>query len=211
MTKRIRPTIDTSRRRRRRLFTPKNLLKAPVLLAVLIAALLAASPVAAVNITFENCLTEGKQASDDLQWVPLWADASVHKTGKLWRVIYTVFGDVTGQQDKSHPLPAPDNEYWRDNDIKNGKIADTTDGKFGTTVLGRFDSLTYELANDTVSFCREALLGNFSCPLAPRFRKLTSYVSLLAIHARIDLLLIHCWQKRFESIRFPFVQLHPRF
>lgn len=163
-----------------------------MLLAVLIAALLVASPVAAVNITFENCLTEGKQESNDLQWVPLWADASVHKTGKLWRVIYTVFGDVKGAQDNNQDIPFkdPQNEYWRDNDKKDGKIAETTDGRYGTTVLGKFDSLTYEAANDTTSFCRDALQRNFSCPLSPRFRTLSPYVFPSAINAPIDLLLI---------------------
>lgn len=222
MTKRIRPTIHTSRRRRRGVFTPTDLLKAPLLLAVFIVALLVASPVGAVNISFDNCLSEAKQDSKDLLFVPLWADASVKKIGKTWRVLYTLFGDVHGAQDDNPKIPFndPTNEYWRDNDKKDGKIAETTDGKYGTTLLARFDSLTYELSNSTVNFCRQALPSNFSCPLSPRFKTLTPYVPPPRPHASVDFLLIESWigtaQIVSSSLRStilttlpPLIHLHP--
>jgi hypothetical protein len=135
-------------------------------------------PTTAVEIEFENCLSNDVQNNDangglQLQFVPLFFDAVFNTTDPSHTLALRVWGNVTGTGPviRQSPLPPPNNGYWDSNATdRGGKIIDvpSPDGNnVHTTLASSIDVLTYQNAQDFKPFCDN--LTNGSCPLAPNF------------------------------------------
>ncbi|KAL2072520.1 hypothetical protein VTL71DRAFT_11863 [Oculimacula yallundae] len=147
------------------------------LLLVLIASLWIV-PVSAVLVGFQNCLSDAVQnnAPLQLQFVPLFVDASFNTTDPNHQLLITVWGNVTGSTAGKIPrllLPgANDTEYWNSNlTVNGGKIADSpfplAEVPKLTTLSNKVNVLTYEPWSQDLQFCN--VLINGSCPFGPRF------------------------------------------
>ncbi|CZT01513.1 hypothetical protein WAI453_006953 [Rhynchosporium graminicola] len=148
----------------------------PILL-ILIASLWI-SPVSAVLVEFQNCLSDAAQKNlpMQLQFVPLFVDASFNTTDPNHPLEITVWGNITGSTVGKAPrliLPgANDTEYWSGNStINGGKIMDSPFPLANvpklTTLSNKVNVLTYEPFSEDLQFCN--VLINGSCPLGPRF------------------------------------------
>lgn len=142
------------------------------LVAVILFALLAPTPVAAVRIPFTNCLPDSYQLNEPslLQWVPLYADAVFDDKDGEHNLLVTVWGNVTGSTNKAD-LPAPGDPYWQDDDSKEGKIDRTPEqgqDRKATTLYRKVNVLTFEPWSEVIDFCSEGLT-NYTCPLSPVF------------------------------------------
>ncbi|KEY65656.1 hypothetical protein S7711_08730 [Stachybotrys chartarum IBT 7711] len=139
----------------------------------LVAALVAAAPASAVIIPFQNCLSESFRTNDPpfVQWVPIRAEAVFGHDDTRHSLRVTVWGNVTGAQNRGR-LPPPDDPYWTNDDQFNGKIVRTADpdreDARATTLFRRVNVLTYQPWDEAVDFCVDGLV-NASCPLAPVF------------------------------------------
>jgi hypothetical protein len=135
-------------------------------------------PATAVEIEFENCLSNDVQNNDDngglqLQFVPLFFDAVFNTTDPSHNLSIRVWGNVTGTGPtvKQSPLPPPNSSYWDTNATDSGgKIIDVPSPDSNnkrTTLASTIDVLTYNNAQDFSPFCDK--LTNGSCPLSPNF------------------------------------------
>jgi hypothetical protein len=172
-----------------KMMTPKPLPRrrehrlSPVALAV--TAVLAITPVVeAVRIPFQNCLGQSYRLHEpyNLQWVPLFADASFTSEDNKHNLLVTVWGNVTGRQDTTQEVPGPDSPYWQDPEEINGKIIRIPDPNrlprpLATTLFRKVNVLSYQPYKDLVDFCAQGLIdglpngqANGSCPLGPEYR-----------------------------------------
>jgi hypothetical protein len=132
-------------------------------------------PVSAVFIEFSNCLSEAVQNNSplQLQFVPLFLDATFNTTDPSNGLHVTVWGNVTGSgTDQRYILPPPNNSYWITNQTNlGGKILDEPEPDSNapklTTLSNKVDVLTYEAWSQSFDFCDSLI--NASCPLGPRF------------------------------------------
>lgn len=174
---RWRPRISTSS------FRPTNLLIASLLL------ILAISPASAVQIKFQNCLSDSYRLNNPkpLQWEPLFADAVFDTKNPSHKLQVVVWGNVTGSQNQG-TLPPPDDPYWEDPEKTNGKIVQVPnmEGARRTTLLRTVNFLTYEPFRQNVDFCVDAL-GNGQCPLAPIFSLDGKYVASFCCRFKVKL------------------------
>ncbi|KAG9238349.1 hypothetical protein BJ875DRAFT_437573 [Amylocarpus encephaloides] len=132
-------------------------------------------PASAVEIPFDNCLTDSIQNNMplQLQLVPLFVDAVFNTTDPSHPLTVQVWVNVTGSGPavKIVDLPAwNDTGYWESNRTNfGGKILDIPEpGEANkiTTLFEKVDVLSYEPWHNSRSFCGS--LVNGSCPLAPR-------------------------------------------
>ena len=138
-----------------------------ICLTILVSSLV--SPVQAVLINFENCLSTAYQNNIPraLQFTPYFVDASFQTldTARVFKA--TVYGNVSGSYTEV-PLPPANNSAWTNPNITFGKIEDSpAPGTYYTTLFNEINVLTYKPWNENVRFCGK--LVNASCPLAPRF------------------------------------------
>jgi hypothetical protein len=130
-------------------------------------------PVAAVAVSFENCLSESyiNNEPTPLQWKPRFVDASFDLTDPKHTLRVTMWGNVTGSFTKV-TLPAPGSPDWADPSKTDGKIMGEPDPNGSdpkiTTLKSKVDVLTYEPWTENTDFCTTSL-ANASCPLAPVF------------------------------------------
>jgi hypothetical protein len=135
-------------------------------------------PAIAVEIEFENCLSNDVQNNQDngglqLQFVPLFFDATFNTTDPSHTLALRVWGNVTGTGPvvKQSPLPPANSSYWKSNSTDSGgKIIDVPSpdtNNVHTTLSSSIDVLTYQNAQDFSKFCDG--ITNGSCPLAPNF------------------------------------------
>ena len=135
-------------------------------------------PASAVELEFENCLSNDVQNNEEngglqLQFVPLFFDAVFNTTDPAHTLALRVWGNVTGSGPviRQSPLPSPNSTYWESNSTESGgKIIDVPfpeGNNVHTTLASSIDVLTYNNAENFTPFCEE--LTNASCPLAPRF------------------------------------------
>ncbi|KAL7788646.1 hypothetical protein V8C37DRAFT_404350 [Trichoderma ceciliae] len=142
----------------------------PALLALLLLVLAVATPAAAVQLEFDNCLPDSYRLNKPplLQWVPLYVDAVFDTKTPNNNLQVIVWGNVTGSQTLG-ALPPPNDPYWTDPSQTNGKIDETPySDTLATTLIRRVNVLTYEPLNDRSNFCSDSLV-NGTCPLAPTF------------------------------------------
>ncbi|PTB78103.1 hypothetical protein M440DRAFT_1420269 [Trichoderma longibrachiatum ATCC 18648] len=140
------------------------------LVLTLLALVLVATPAAAVQFEFDNCLPDSYRLHKPplLQWEPLYVDAVFDTKTPNHNLQVIVWGNVTGSQNLS-PLPPPNDPYWTNPDDTNGKIEQTPySDTLATTLVSRVNVLTYEPWNDRSDFCAASLV-NGTCPLAPTF------------------------------------------
>jgi hypothetical protein len=135
-------------------------------------------PTTAVEIEFENCLSNDVQNNQangglQLQFVPLFFDAVFNTTDPSHTLALRVWGNVTGTGPvvRQSPLPPPNSGYWDSNSTDSGgKIIDVPSpdtNNIHTTLASSIDVLTYQNAQDFTPFCDNLING--SCPLAPNF------------------------------------------
>ncbi len=135
-------------------------------------------PASAVLVEFQNCLSEAAQNNLplELQFIPLFVDATFNNTDRNHQLVVTVWGNVTGSTVGSASrlvLPDANNtEYWNGNSTSNGgKIVDSPFPEAAepklTTLSNKVNILTYEPWNQDLDFCNSLI--NASCPLGPRF------------------------------------------
>ncbi|CAG8954383.1 hypothetical protein HYFRA_00006010 [Hymenoscyphus fraxineus] len=142
-------------------------------------------PTAAIDIQFENCLSDSAQKDEplQLQLMPLFMDAVFDTENENHTLFVRVWVNVTGSGPERRivpqDLPPWDDGYWTDlNDTgRGGKIIDepnpelrATNESKATTLFNKVNVLTYEpwSNNGGERFCD--VLVNGSCPLAPRQR-----------------------------------------
>ena len=151
---------------------PRRSSPAPWLVFLL--ALLFAQTARAVFIDFENCLPTSYRLADPLplQWVPLRADARLDTSSENYRLVMTVWGNVTGSRNLGVELPPPGDPAWEDPKKTDGKILDVPDRNGErpslTTLVARVDFLSYQAYREREDFCNNKLT-NDTCPLAPVF------------------------------------------
>ncbi|KAH7326604.1 hypothetical protein B0I35DRAFT_347345 [Stachybotrys elegans] len=144
-----------------------------IIIRVLFLAFLAVSPVSAVRVPFHNCLAESYRTNNPtpLQWVPLHAEAVFSHERDTHNLLITIWGNVTGQQNRGE-LPPSSDPYWQNNDEINGKIVQTANpnevNNRATTLFRRVNVLTYQPFRQAVDFCVRGL-ENGECPLGPVF------------------------------------------
>lgn len=163
-----------SRRRSPNAWHVQRLSRPPTLLAtILLLAILAITPVAAVRIPFSNCLDDSYRLGDPrpLQWEPLYADAIFDTQGEKNNLQVTVWGNVTGSFSQK-ALPPPEDPYWRNDEESAGKIIQTPEPEKekpkATTLYRRITVLSFEVWNEVVDFCVDGLVDGV-CPLGPVF------------------------------------------
>ncbi|KAI1420687.1 integral membrane protein [Xylaria sp. FL1777] len=136
--------------------------------------------VSAVNISFENCLSNTYISTNleiprdqvQLQFVPLIADAVFEANGENHNLLVTIWGNVTGRVGDA-TLPPPGDPEWDDPEgALGGKIQNTIEHGLSvynaTTLHSTVDVLTYRPYSDDAYFC-ESLLHGSMCPLGPVF------------------------------------------
>ncbi|KAI1824456.1 integral membrane protein [Xylaria intraflava] len=139
---------------------------------------------AAVQVPFDNCLSENYIVSNDriptneiqLQFVPLVADAVFDAGGdQNHNLLFRVWGNVTGRVGNA-VLPPPGDPAWNDPSSQaalNGKIQNTIEQGLSTynatTLHSTVDVLTYRPYTNDAYFCQSLLNG--SCPLGPFFNE----------------------------------------
>lgn len=134
---------------------------------------LAVIPAAAVEISFQNCLTESYRDNDPprLQWVPEHVEAVFDTTTDKHNLQVIVWGNVTGSMNRFTPPPAGD-PYWNNDDEEEGKIVETPEPDaqrvVATTLLRQVEVVTYRPYRDVVNFCTEGVVDD-SCPVGPVF------------------------------------------
>jgi hypothetical protein len=144
---------------------------APGLAYSLIALLLCllATPINAVFINFENCLSQSYQSSNPpaLQFSPLFVNAIFNTTDPQHKLTVTVWGNVSGAYTQVK-LPPPTDLAWNDPKFTDGKIENLTAPYTKLTTLSKkINVLTYEPWKENSNFCGEIVNG--SCPLGPSF------------------------------------------
>lgn len=143
----------------------------PKLACLLLALSVLITPISAVLVNFENCLSLDwqNQLPLYLQFVPLYVDAVFNTTDPSHNLNVTVYGNVTG----SLPLvvlPPSTSAEWSNPNFTDGKIVDVPDpdgNNVATTLSNKVNVLTYEPYSEKLNFCDNLLDG--SCPLGPVF------------------------------------------
>lgn len=147
--------------------------------AILVLTSLLLTPVAAVQVAFQNCLPDSYRLNSPppLQWTPLYADARFEARQDSYNLVLTVWANVSGAQDSGN-LPPPSSPYWSNDNDTNGKIVEEPDpdaaNVLATTLYRKVTVLTYEPWNEAVNFCVDGLT-NFTCPLGPVFNTSDMY------------------------------------
>jgi hypothetical protein len=137
-------------------------------------------PTSAVQVNFQNCLSESvlQDSPLQLQLVPLVVDAVFNTTDPMHNLNITVWTNVTGSTvgPTRYVLPAWNSSYWdtsNDTDY-GGKVEANPDPTAAhpllTTLFSKVNVLTYAPYNPVqgVGFCD--ILVNGSCPLPPNFK-----------------------------------------
>lgn len=141
------------------------------LLVVLLLAVLAVRPVAAVKIkSFSNCLSSYRLDNPRLlQWTPIYVDAKYDTKNSSHNLQVTVWGNVTGSQNGSAVPPASDTAYWNDTSETFGKIVRVPNAELNkaTTLVRKIDFLSYEPFHARDEFCGANGVANRSCPVGP--------------------------------------------
>jgi hypothetical protein len=120
-----------------------------------------------VRIQFDSCFETNLK--NQLQFVPIYFDASFIPGNSTHFMNATIYGNVTGST-SSDPLPPPSDPSWGDNSVELGKIvnvSDPTGVKRITALTSRFRVLTYTPYEQTTAFCDSVL--NSGCPMLPIF------------------------------------------
>jgi hypothetical protein len=161
------PAASSAKPRKRSCRRPRSIY------STLALAVLAAAPVAAVQVPFTNCLSDSYRNNDPtlLQWVPLYADAKFDTESSSHNLEVVVWGNVTGSRENVR-LPPPGSPYWDDNNETPGKIIQNPEPNSrdprATTLFRRVNVATFEPWRQAVDFCRSGLV-NGECPLGPVF------------------------------------------
>lgn len=145
----------------------------PNLWATLVILFLVITPISAVRVDFQNCLSADYRNNEPpaLQWVPLYADASFDTQSEERNLRFTVWGNVKGSRNRADLPPAGD-PYWDDDQETEGKIVRIPEPNApnltATTLFRKVDVLTFEAYRDLENFC-DAGITNGTCPLSPVF------------------------------------------
>ncbi|KAK5987363.1 hypothetical protein PT974_11490 [Cladobotryum mycophilum] len=147
-----------------------------ILLITILIALFIATPAAAVQIPFQNCLGQAIQTDkpQSLQWVPKYVDAVFDTKNPTHNLRIINWGNVTGAF--FNGLPPPNDPYWANPNETNGKIVNSEDSDRATTIASNVKYLTYEPYRDRLNFCDN--LVNGTCPLGPVFRQVNDFHEL---------------------------------
>lgn len=137
---------------------------------VLIAILAIIESATAASVNFENCMSPNVINSIplQLQFIPLFVNATFNLSAASHNLNFTVYGNVTGRT-HSDPLPGPTDPHWQNSSETEGKIPDySLDNNKLTTLKSTFDVLDYTPYNsDRSEFCASTV--HVQCPLAPSF------------------------------------------
>lgn len=139
-----------------------------VIQIVLIAIVAITEPAAAASVNFENCMSPILVFGQQLQFVPLFVNATFNSSAISHNLNITVYGNVTGRT-QNDPLPDPTDRHWVNPNETEGKIPDLSpDNNKYTTLKTTFNVLDYTPYNaDPSRFCDSIVQGK--CPLAPSF------------------------------------------
>ncbi|KFY52898.1 hypothetical protein V496_08079 [Pseudogymnoascus sp. VKM F-4515 (FW-2607)] len=135
----------------------------------LIAASLCVTPVLAVLVPFENCLSESYIGSvpKKLQFTPMFVDASFDASSDEHNLRFRVYGNVSGAYTNVN-LPPANDPAWSDPKVTNGKIENLPQPIFKyTTLYNKINVLTYQPWSQFLNFCDQ--VDNGVCPLGPAF------------------------------------------
>lgn len=139
------------------------------MLQIVILLLLALTADAAL-VPFSNCLDNSilKSRPLQLQFVPLFVDASFNSSSVEKNLTVTVYGNVTGLATEE-PYPPPDDPRWSDPNVTLGKIEDVDQStNLYTTLFTELDVLTFKIHKaPSRPFCDAVVQGE--CPLGPVF------------------------------------------
>jgi hypothetical protein len=135
----------------------------------LITVSLCVTPIQAVLVPFENCLPDSyiNNVPTNLQFVPMFVDASFNASSDEHNLRFTVYGNVTGSY-TSVTLPPANDPAWADPHVTDGKIENLPEPRTKyTTLYNKINVLTYQPWSQALNFCDQ--LENGVCPLAPAF------------------------------------------
>lgn len=137
---------------------------------LLFAVLILVTPLAAVSVDFENCLSPNTINSDpkQLQFTPLFVNATFDAISASHNLNITVYGNVSGIA-TSEKLPPLGDPRWNNSKDNIGKIPNVpTTGKLRTVIKAFFNVLDYRpYTAQPVAFCDDILQGQ--CPVGPVF------------------------------------------
>ncbi|KAI4591957.1 hypothetical protein KJ359_012032 [Pestalotiopsis sp. 9143b] len=134
--------------------------------------------VSAVQVSFDNCLSDdyvwtshlSDPNSTQLQWVPEFVDATFDHDDDIHTLVITVWGNVTGRVGSSD-IPAWNSADWDDPTLGlNGKIQNKPNAANLTTLHNKIDVATFTPYLSNENFCDN--INNGSCPLGPVFKEL---------------------------------------
>ncbi|PKY00518.1 hypothetical protein P168DRAFT_243748 [Aspergillus campestris IBT 28561] len=136
---------------------------------MLVVLLVVVSPVDAVLVDFQNCLSQSVIQSSplQLQFIPLDVSVTFDPQSSLHPLNVTVYGNVSGTADRRLTYPLPDDPQWINPNETVGKITDldTSNNKF-STLLTSVDVVSFSPYRDASRFC-DSVQGD--CPLVPAF------------------------------------------
>ncbi|OBT67556.1 hypothetical protein VE03_03791 [Pseudogymnoascus sp. 23342-1-I1] len=135
----------------------------------LIAASLCVTPVQAVLVRFENCLSDSYIASvpKKLQFTPMFVDASFNASSDAHNLQFKVYGNVSGAYTNVN-LPPANDPAWANPNVTDGKIQNLPLPIYKyTTLFNKINVVTYTPWSQPLNFCDQ--VGNGVCPLGPAF------------------------------------------
>ncbi|KAF7540982.1 hypothetical protein G7054_g920 [Neopestalotiopsis clavispora] len=152
--------------------------RAPTKSSYILASMLCLQAVSAVQVSFDNCLSDDyiwtshldNPNSTQLQWVPEFVGATYDQDGDIHTLVVTVWGNVTGRVGSSD-IPAWNSADWNDSTLAlAGKIQNKPNAANLTTLHNKVDVATFTPYLSNENFCDN--LNNGSCPLGPVFQEL---------------------------------------
>jgi hypothetical protein len=127
----------------------------------------------AIFINFENCLDRAYRDAlpARLQFVPLHVWAVFDTTALSHNLNVTVYGNVTGQNERGD-YPSMDDPQWKNPNATFGKMIDISPNNGNpkyTTLFSSFKVVTYSAYSpEPQQFCQTTV--NTSCPISPNFK-----------------------------------------
>lgn len=133
----------------------------------LLASIILITPSIAAAVTFENCISPNIINSNQLQFSPLFVNATFNSTAVSHNLNVTVYGDVMGTANQQDP-PNRTDPRWSNPNETIGKIPDVGPSNIYTTLKASFNVLDYTPYTAPPSrFCNATLQQR--CPIVPAY------------------------------------------
>lgn len=148
---------------------PRRRLSPGILMQLFLLAIITLiTPSTAAIVNFGNCLGPIIINSPQLQFKPLFVNATFNSTAASHNLNITVYGDVMGTTNGANP-PDRSDPQWSNPNETIGKIPDLGPSNTYTTLKTSFNVLDYTPYTAPSRFCESTLQQ--PCPMIPTFVK----------------------------------------